>query len=71
MLSLMSGWELVKLSSRKRYRKDWLHIEGTRPPTNNIHMLSSKPFQILFIASQIFQNCLVLHMKWRKLNVME
>jgi hypothetical protein len=36
MLTLINGWELVKLSSKKRCRKDWLHIEGMRPPKNDI-----------------------------------
>ncbi len=71
MLNLMNGGTWHKLSSKKKRKKHWLHIEGIKPPIEDIYLPSRKPFQISFIVVHIVQNRLVQYLQWRKLSVME
>ncbi len=48
-----------------------MRTKRMRPPNENNYMLSRMFFHILFIVIQIVQNCLVLYMKWKKVNAME
>lgn len=55
MLSLMSDGSWQKLSSRRKCKKNYLHVERMRPPIKDIYLLSRKPFQISLIAIQQYR----------------